>query len=94
LHLAHDFGRALAGADAVAVADVYAAREEPLHGVTGKLVVDAVSEARPGARVAWTPAAADGARWLVGLARSGDVVVTVGAGNVDACVPTILEALA
>jgi UDP-N-acetylmuramate--alanine ligase len=93
LHLAHDFGRALAGADAVAVADVYAAREEPLNGVTGKLVVDAVSEARPGARVAWTPAAADGARWLAGLARSGDVVVTVGAGNVDACVPMILEAL-
>jgi UDP-N-acetylmuramate--alanine ligase len=93
LHLAHEFGRTLAGADAVAVADVYAAREEPLNGVTGKLVVDALLEARPGARVAWTPAAADGARWLAGLARSGDVVVTVGAGNVDACVPMILEAL-
>jgi UDP-N-acetylmuramate--alanine ligase len=94
LHLAHDFGRSLAAADAVAVADVYAARERPLDGVTGKLVVDAVSDARPGARVAWTPAAADGARWLAGLARSGDVVVTVGAGDVDACVPTILDALA
>jgi UDP-N-acetylmuramate--alanine ligase len=93
-YLAHEFGRSLAAADAVAVADVYAAREEPLDGVTGKLVVNAVSDARPGARVAWTPAAADGARWLAGLARSGDVVVTVGAGNVDACVPTILDALA
>jgi UDP-N-acetylmuramate--alanine ligase len=92
-HLAHEFGRSLAAADAVAVADVYAAREEPLDGVTGKLVVDAVSDARPGARVAWTPDAADGARWLAGQARSGDVVVTVGAGNVDACVPTILDAL-
>jgi UDP-N-acetylmuramate--alanine ligase len=94
LHLAHDFGRSLAAADAVAVADVYAARERPLDGVTGKLVVDAVSDARPGGRVAWTPDAADGARWLAGLARSGDVVVTVGAGDVDACVPTILDALA
>jgi UDP-N-acetylmuramate--alanine ligase len=93
-HLAHEFGRSLAAADVVAVADIYAAREEPLDGVTGKLVVDAVSDARPGARVAWTPAAADGARWLAGLARSGDVVVTVGAGDVDACVPTILDALA
>jgi UDP-N-acetylmuramate--alanine ligase len=92
-HLAHEFGRSLAAADAVAVADVYAAREEPLDGVTGKLVVDALSDARPGARVAWTPEAADGARWLAGQARSGDVVVTVGAGNVDACVPTILDAL-
>jgi UDP-N-acetylmuramate--alanine ligase len=93
-HLAHEFGRSLAAADAVAVADVYAAREEPLDGVTGKLVVDAISDARPGARVAWTPDAADGARWLAGQARSGDVVVTVGAGNVDACVPMILDALA
>jgi UDP-N-acetylmuramate--alanine ligase len=93
LHLAHDFGRALAAADVVAVADVYPAREQPLDGVTGKLVVDALSEARPGARVAWTPCASDGARWLAGVARSGDVVLTVGAGNVDACVPTILEAL-
>jgi UDP-N-acetylmuramate--alanine ligase len=93
-HLAHEFGRSLAAADVVAVADIYAAREEPLDGVTGKLVVDAVSDARPGARIAWTPAAVDGARWLAGLARSGDVVVTVGAGDVDACVPTILDALA
>jgi UDP-N-acetylmuramate--alanine ligase len=94
LHLANEFGRALAAADVVAVADVYAAREQPLDGVTGKLVVDAVSDARHGARVAWMPSASDGASWLAGIARSGDVVVTVGAGNVDACVPTILEALA
>ena len=94
LHLAHDFGRALATADVVAVADVYPAREQPLDGVSGKLVVDALSDSRPGARVAWTPSAEDGARWLASLARSGDVVVTAGAGNVDACVPTILEALA
>jgi UDP-N-acetylmuramate--alanine ligase len=94
LHLARDFGRVLAAADAVAVADVYPAREQPVEGVTGKLVVDAVSDARPGAVVAWTPSAGEGARWLAKLAREGDVVLTVGAGNVDACVPTILEALA
>ncbi len=94
LHLAHEFGRALAPADAVAVAEVYAARERPVDGVTGKLIVDAVSDARPGARVAWTPSAADGARWLARLARSGDVVLTIGAGDVDAAVPVLLEALA
>jgi UDP-N-acetylmuramate--alanine ligase len=94
LHLGHEFGRALAAADAVAVADVYPARESPVHGVTGKLIVDAVSDARPGVLVAWTPSAAEGALWLARLAREGDVVLTVGAGDVDACVPTILEALA
>ena len=94
LHLAHEFGRALAGADAVAVADVYPAREQPLDGVTGKLVVDAVADARPGMRVGWTPEVAAGARWLARLARPGDLVLTVGAGNVDDAVPLLLEALA
>jgi UDP-N-acetylmuramate--alanine ligase len=89
-HLAREFGSALSAADAVAVADVYAAREQPAEGVTGKLVVDAVA----GNRVAWMPAAADGARWLAGLARPGDVVLTVGAGDVDSVVPLLLEELA
>jgi UDP-N-acetylmuramate--alanine ligase len=93
LHLAHELGQALAGADAVAVADVYPAREQPVEGVTGKLVVDGVSDARHGARVAWTPDPAAGARWLASLAREGDVVLTVGAGNVDEAVPLILEEL-
>jgi UDP-N-acetylmuramate--alanine ligase len=47
-HLARETGAALARADVVAVTDVYGAREEPLPGVTGKLVVDAVTELRPG----------------------------------------------
>jgi UDP-N-acetylmuramate--alanine ligase len=93
-HLAGEFGRALASADAVAVADVYAAREQAQDGVTGKLVVDAVSDARPGARVAWMPSAADGARWLAAIARPGDAVLAVGAGDVDRAVPVVLGALA
>ena len=94
LHLAHEFGRALAGAEAVAVADVYPAREQPIDGVTGKLVVDALADSRPGMRVGWTPEVAVGARWLARLARPGDVVLTMGAGDVDDAVPVLLEALA
>jgi UDP-N-acetylmuramate--alanine ligase len=92
-HLAHEFGRALAAADVVAVADVYAARERD-GDVSGKIVADAVSDARGGARVGWMPSPAEGARWLAGLARPGDVVLTVGAGDVDGAVPLLLEALA
>jgi UDP-N-acetylmuramate--alanine ligase len=92
-HLAHEFGLALAAADAVAVADVYAAREQQEDGVAGKLVVDAVSDARAGTRLAWTPSPEDGARWLARLARPGDVVLTLGAGDVDLAVPALLEAL-
>ena len=43
-----ELGRELAAADVVAVTDVYPAREQPVEGVTGKLVVDALSDARPG----------------------------------------------
>jgi UDP-N-acetylmuramate--alanine ligase len=93
-HLARELARALSAADAVAVADVYAAREQPVQGVTGKLVVDALVEIRPGMAVAWMPDAEDGARFLVARARRGDVLATVGAGDVDRLVPSILEGLA
>ena len=93
-HLAREFGMALAGADAVAVMDVYRAREEPVEGVTGKLVVDALAEVRPGMPVAWTPALEDGVRFLARRARAGDHILTLGAGDVDRAVPLIVEALA
>ncbi|MGH3131077.1 MAG: glutamate ligase domain-containing protein, partial [Gaiellaceae bacterium] len=93
-HLAREFGSALAEADAVCVTEVYPAREEPLEGVTGKLIVDAVLEARPGMPVGWTPAVEDGARILARQARPGDFVLTMGAGDVDRAAPLLLEALA
>jgi UDP-N-acetylmuramate--alanine ligase len=93
-HLAHEFGAALAAADVVAVTDVYGAREDPVVGVTGKLVVDAAADARPGLELAWTPSAEDGARFVARRARPGDRVLTLGAGDVDRTVPLILEALA
>jgi UDP-N-acetylmuramate--alanine ligase len=92
-YLAHEFGRALAAADVVAVTDVYAAREPSGDGVSGKLVVDAVSDARAGTQVGWMPSPEDGARWLARLARPGDVVLAMGAGDVDAAVPLLLETL-
>lgn len=94
LHLAQEFGQALAHADIAVVADVYAAREQPVDGVTGKLVVDATAEARPGMRVGWMPDVEVGARWLAQLARPGDIILTIGAGDVDRAIPVLLEALA
>ncbi len=92
-HLARELAGALAAADVVAVTDVYPAREQPLAGVTGKLVVDALADLRPGMPIWWVPSVDDGARFLVGLLRSGDRVVTMGAGDVDRAAGTILEAL-
>jgi UDP-N-acetylmuramate--alanine ligase len=83
LHLADEFARALAGADVAAVTDVYPAREEPIEGVSGKLVVDSLCEVRPGMPVAWTPTVEQGADFLARTARAGDLVLTIGAGDVD-----------
>ena len=92
-YCAADLGHALAAADVVAVTDVYPAREEPIEGVTGKLVVDALAEVRPGMPVGWTPGIEEGARFLARRARAGDVVLTIGAGDVDRAVPLLLEEL-
>ncbi|HEY7149260.1 MAG TPA: cyanophycin synthetase [Gaiellaceae bacterium] len=92
-HLAQDLGRALAAADVAAVTEIYRAREEPVEGVSGKLVADALTEARPGMTVGWMPTVADGARFLARRARRGDVVLAMGAGDVDAAVPLLLREL-
>jgi UDP-N-acetylmuramate--alanine ligase len=92
-HLARELAAALADADVVAVTDVYPAREEPIEGVTGKLVVDALVELRPGMPVAWTPSVEDGVRFLAGRAHDGDVILTIGAGDVDRAAGLLLEQL-
>jgi UDP-N-acetylmuramate--alanine ligase len=92
-HLARELAAVLAVADLVAVTDVYPAREQPVKGVTGKLVVDALAELRPGMDLAWTPSVEDGAALLSVLVRPGDRVVTVGAGDVDRAAGLMLERL-
>ena len=90
-HLAHELGAALSTADAACVTEIYQAREEPIEGVGGKLVVEAL---RPGLRAGWAPRVEDGARIVASWARPGDLVLTVGAGDVERAGPLVLEALA
>jgi len=92
-HLVRELASALSKADVVAVTDIYRAREEPVEGVTGKLIVDALTEVRPGATVGWTPTVEQGAAFLAARARPGDVALTVGAGDIDRAVPLLLERL-
>jgi UDP-N-acetylmuramate--alanine ligase len=93
LHLAHGFAEALAGADAVCVTEIYPAREEPLPGATGRLIVDELARVRPGMRIGWAPSLEDAATLVAGWARTGDTVLTLGAGDVDRAAPLILEEL-
>jgi UDP-N-acetylmuramate--alanine ligase len=75
-------GRAVALADLVAVTDVYGAGETALPGVSGLDVARAALGARPGATVAWTPTLDDAVAWLEATVRPGDLVLTIGAGDV------------
>ena len=89
-----ELARALSAADAVAVTSIYAAREEPVEGVEGRLVVEALVTERPGMPVAWAPEIEDAVRFLSRRARPGDLVLTIGAGDVERAGPLLLEELA
>jgi UDP-N-acetylmuramate--alanine ligase len=82
------FGAALALADEALVLDVYAAREDPEPGITGLTVAAAVPG---GAR--FVPDAAAVPDIIAGLAKPGDLVLTMGAGDVTALAPQIVAAL-
>jgi UDP-N-acetylmuramate--alanine ligase len=75
-------GESLGDADLVIVTDIYAAGEEPVAGITGKLVVDGLVEARPGKRAVYLPRRLDLARFLAREVRAGDLVLTLGAGDI------------
>jgi UDP-N-acetylmuramate--alanine ligase len=81
-YLQREFGQALALADEAIVTDVFPAREEPEPGVTGKLIVDAYLTERPGGPVVYLPRLSDVAGYLAPRLRRGDMILTLGAGDV------------
>ncbi|MEV5650086.1 UDP-N-acetylmuramate--L-alanine ligase [Nocardia sp. NPDC052254] len=85
---AEEFGKALSLADEVVVLDVYGAREKPLPGVNGALVAQAVTKP-----VHYQPDMSRVGRQAAGLARAGDVVITMGAGDVTMLGSQILDGL-
>jgi UDP-N-acetylmuramate--alanine ligase len=84
--LAREFGAALAAADAAAVLDVYPAREraEDFPGVSGLTIAETTADAAAGRPVLWLPTFDAAERALQGLLRDGDLLLVLGAGNVDA----------
>jgi len=88
---AAEMAQALSLADAVVVMDVYAAREDPEPGVDGGLIARRVPAGR--AQAAYEPERDRVVPRLVGLAGPGDVVLTLGAGDVTELAPQVLSAL-
>ena len=92
-YLGEELAAALSRADAVCLTEIYAAREEPVPGVTGKIVVNALARRRPGMWIGWAPELEHAGRMVARVARDGDVAVTMGAGNVDDAAAVILDEL-
>jgi UDP-N-acetylmuramate--alanine ligase len=88
-HLADELAAALAGGDDIAVTDIYAAREQPTPGVSGKVVIDSLSDR--GRLAAWMPSVEDGVEHVLRRVAPDDVVLTIGAGDIDRA-PGLLRA--
>ena len=91
--LAAEFGAAFGDADRLVLMEVYSAGEAPVPGVTGKTIVDEILQSNPRSRVAYLPHPAEIPRYLAQSVRSGDLVLTMGAGDVTALGPEIMLAL-
>jgi UDP-N-acetylmuramate--alanine ligase len=79
-----DYRDAFVDADLVVLTDIFASGTTPIPGVTGKLVVNAVLDAHPRARLAWLPRRADLIEYLSRELRDGDVCISMGCGDVAA----------
>jgi UDP-N-acetylmuramate--alanine ligase len=91
--LSRELGESLAGVDLAVVTDVYHADEDPIPGVTGKLVVNALTAAAPAQRVAYLPHRKDVVRFLAAEVREGDLVLMMGAGDIPMITDEVLERL-
>jgi UDP-N-acetylmuramate--alanine ligase len=90
---ADDFGRAFAYADRVVITDVYGAGEQPVPGVTGKLIADAACTSLPGRPVAYLPHRGELIEYLRRSLVSGDLLLTMGAGDVTTVGEQIMKQL-
>ena len=90
--LMDEFANAFGDADALQVLDIYAASEQPIDGITGEALAQRIREAG-GGRVAYAPSMGDAVSRMVADAREGDVILTLGAGNIAQAGQMLLEQL-
>jgi UDP-N-acetylmuramate--alanine ligase len=88
-----EFGASFGDADHVVLMEVYSAGEPPIPGVSGKTVLDALLEHAPNANTAFFPHRVAVAGYVAGRARDGDLVMTMGAGDVTTMAGEIARAL-
>lgn len=89
---APQFGEALAAADALFLCDIYPAREQPMPGVTSQLIADWAAKA--GHAPTWMGPRGDAAEAMARFVQAGDVVITIGAGDITRTGPELAALLA
>jgi UDP-N-acetylmuramate--alanine ligase len=86
-----EYALAFTGADLVVLTDIYSSGTVPIPGVTGKLIVNAVTEADPTRRVVWLPRREDLVSFLAGELRDGDVCISMGCGDIATLPSEVLD---
>jgi UDP-N-acetylmuramate--alanine ligase len=87
-----EYADAFVEADLVVLTDIYPSGTIPIPGVTGKLIVNAVTEAHPELRVVWLPRRDDLVAFLAGELRAGDVCISMGCGDIASLPAEVLDA--
>jgi UDP-N-acetylmuramate--alanine ligase len=90
--LALQFGTAFSDADALVVTDIYSAGEEPVPGVSGRLVADAVRAQDPRLPVTYAPGWDELRRIVASMLRPGDLCFTMGAGDLTTLPDQLMDA--
>src|SRR5208337_928028 len=90
--LLDDFATAFRDADSVFVLDIYAASEQPIAGITSELLVNRITEAG-GQEALYAPTFQQAVTLAAGAAKSGDAILTLGAGSVWQLGPKVLQEL-
>jgi UDP-N-acetylmuramate--alanine ligase len=87
---AEEFGTVFGNSDILLICDIYGAREEPIEGISGKLIFD-FAHARGHRNAHFIGAKENAAEFLANEIKDGDLVVTMGAGNITLLSAKILE---
>jgi UDP-N-acetylmuramate--alanine ligase len=87
-----DYANAFVDADIVVLTDIYSSGTMPIPGVTGKLIVNAVTEADSTQRVIWLPQRSDLVAFVAREARDGDIVLSMGCGDIATFPSEVLDA--
>ncbi len=88
----HEYADAFTVADVIVLTDIFASGTQPIPGVTGKLVVNAVLDEHPGARVVWLPRRDELVDYLAKNVVAGDVCISMGCGDIASLPDEVLAA--